>query len=159
RYGTTYRVLYLILALQLSVIIFSGGDMILLGEAYAFGVVWSFVFKTRAMVVLRFKDRTPREYKVPFNIKGGDVEFPVGLSLIFLVLLFTAVLNVFTKEVATVGGLTFTAIFLITFMVSEHYHEKRRAGAHHRHLEQFNRQTAGEVTPASLGLTKKYRKL
>ena len=43
--------------------------MILLGEAYAFGVVWSFVFKALAMVVLRFKDRTPREFKVPFNIR------------------------------------------------------------------------------------------
>ena len=32
---------------------------IVLGEAYAFGVVWSFVFKALAMVVLRFKDRTP----------------------------------------------------------------------------------------------------
>ena len=57
RYGTTYRLLYLILIMQL-VIIFSGGDMILLGEAYAFGVVWSFTFKALAMVVLRFRDRS-----------------------------------------------------------------------------------------------------
>ena len=32
--------------------------MFVLGEAYAFGVVWSFVFKALAMVVLRFKDRS-----------------------------------------------------------------------------------------------------
>ena len=44
RYGTTYRVLWLITGLQIGTIVFSGGDMILLGEAYAFGVVWSFVF-------------------------------------------------------------------------------------------------------------------
>ena len=55
------------------------GDMIVLGEAYAFGVVWSFVFKALAMVVLRFKDRTPREYMVPFNIHVGGVEVPIGL--------------------------------------------------------------------------------
>ena len=31
--------------------------VLMLGEAYAFGVVWSFVFKALAMVVLRFRDR------------------------------------------------------------------------------------------------------
>ena len=61
--------------------------MIVLGEAYAFGVVWSFVFKALAMVVLRFRDRRPREFMVPLNIKIGNVEIPIGLSLIFLVLL------------------------------------------------------------------------
>ncbi len=108
RYGTTYRLLCLIIGLQIGDHLFSGGDMIVLGEAYAFGVVWSFVFKALAMVVLRFKDRTPREYKVPFNIRVGGVEVPFGLLLIFLILLFAAVLNFFTKEVATVGGIAFT---------------------------------------------------
>ena len=60
RYGTTYRLLYLIVGLQLLTILVSRGDMHLLGEAYAFGVVWSFVFKALAMVVLRFKDRKRR---------------------------------------------------------------------------------------------------
>jgi amino acid transporter len=46
RFGTNYRQLYLITGLQLIVIIASRGDVILLGEAYAFGVVWSFVFNT-----------------------------------------------------------------------------------------------------------------
>jgi amino acid transporter/nucleotide-binding universal stress UspA family protein len=159
RYGTTYRLLYLIAGLQIAVIIFSGGDMIVLGEAYAFGVVWSFVFKALAMVVLRFKDKSPREFKVPFNFRVGGIEIPFGLLMIFLILLATALLNFFTKEVATVGGLTFTAVFLMVFMVSEHYHEKRRAGVRHEHIEQFNKMTTPEVTPQSLGLTKHYRKL
>jgi amino acid transporter len=159
RYGTTSRILWLIMGLQLFTILVSRGNMYVLGEAYAFGVVWSFVFKALAMVVLRFKDRSPREFKVPFNIRFGTVEFPVGLSLIFLVLLITATLNFLTKQVATVGGVTFTAVFLATFIVSEHYHEKRRRGARHQHLDHFNEQTAEEVTPASLGLTKMYRKL
>jgi amino acid transporter/nucleotide-binding universal stress UspA family protein len=159
RYGTTYRVLYLILGLQLAVVFVSRGDMVLLGEAYAFGVVWSFVFKALAMVVLRFKDRSPREFKVPFNYHIGGVEVPLGLILIFLVLLFTALLNLFTKEVATVGGVVFTAVFLTVFLVSEHFHEKRRRGAKHEHLEQFNRQTADHITEEGLGLTRPYRKL
>src|SRR5262249_39088971 len=56
KYGTTYRLLYLITGLQLATILISRGDVLALGEAYAFGVVWSFVFKALAMVVLRFKD-------------------------------------------------------------------------------------------------------
>jgi amino acid transporter/nucleotide-binding universal stress UspA family protein len=158
RYGTTYRLLYLITFLQLAVILISRGNMLVLTEAYAFGVVWSFVFKALAMVVLRFKDRTPREYKVPLNVRFRGVELPIGLTLIFLILLFTALLNLFTKEVATVGGVVFTFIFWLIFTLSEHYHEKRLRGKHHHHLEQFN-QAAGEVSPAALGLTKPYHKL
>jgi amino acid transporter len=159
RYGTTYRLLYLIVGLQLLTILVSRGNMVVLTEAYAFGVVWSFVFKALAMVVLRFKDRSPRAFEVPLNVRIGGVEFPIGLSLIFLVLLATAILNLLTKEVATVGGLAFTAVFLVTFLLSEHFHEKRRRGQHHEHREQFNRAVTSEVTPESLGLTKMYRKL
>ena len=159
RYGTTYRLLILITSLQLAVILLSMGHMIVLGEAYAFGVVWSFVFKALSMVVLRFKDKTPREYRVPLNVRLGSIEIPVGLILIFLVLLTTAILNFFTKEVATISGLTFTAVFLTIFVQSERYHERRMRGRPHEHLEQFNRQTAEEVSPVTLGLTKSYRKL
>ncbi len=159
RYGTSYRVLFLITGLQLAIILLSRGDMILLTEAYAFGVVWSFVFQAMSMMVLRFKDRSPREFKVPLNVQIKGVEIPIGLGLIFLILLLTALLNLFTKEVATVGGLLVTGGFLTVFLISDHYHEKRRRGERHRHLEQFNRQTTDEITPASLGLTKKYRKL
>src|SRR5262249_31731895 len=87
------------------------------------------------------------------------IEIPFGLLAIFLILLSTALLNFFTKEVATVGGITFTLVFLTIFIASEHYHEKKRAGGHHEHLEQFNRQTTDEVTADSLGFGKMYRKL
>ncbi len=159
RYGTTHRVLYLIVILQLITIMVSRGNMYVLGEAYAFGVVWSFVFKAAAMVVLRFKDRSPRAFKVPLNIRVRGVEVPIGLILVFLVLLATAILNVLTKEVATIGGLTFTMVFLATFMLSERYHEKKRGAAAHHHLEQFNRRTTDDFDPDMLGLTKPYRKL
>jgi amino acid transporter/nucleotide-binding universal stress UspA family protein len=159
RYGTTSRILWLITGLQLAVILLSRGDMIVLGEAYAFGVVWSFVFKALAMVVLRYTDKAPREFKVPFNIKVGNVEVPIGLVAIFLVLLTTAILNFFTKEVATISGLLFTAMFLGIFMATERFHEKRRRGQRHHHLEQFNEQATDEVTTAALALDKRYRKL
>ena len=50
------------------------------------------------MVVLRFKDRRPRAWRVPFNLRVGGVELPVGLILIFLVLLATALINLADQE-------------------------------------------------------------
>ncbi len=159
RFGTTYRVLTLIIGLQLFTIIASRGNMYVLGEAYAFGVVWSFVLKTMAMVVLRFKDRSPREFKVPLNVRVRGVEVPIGLGLIFFVLVAAAILNLLTKEVATIAGSAFTAVFLTVFIVSERYHEKLRGAAAHHHLEQFNQQSVDAVSPAALRLAKPYRKL
>lgn len=159
RYGTTHRVLLLIVGMQLFTIVVSRGNMYVLGEAYAFGVVWSFVFKTLAMVVLRFKDRSPREFKVPLNVRVRGVEVPIGLGMIFLVLVVAAVLNLLTKEVATVAGSAFTVVFLGIFITSERYHEKIRGAAAHHHLEQFNQQSVDEISPNALRLTKPFRKL
>ncbi|MBI1902772.1 MAG: amino acid permease [Planctomycetia bacterium] len=159
RYGTTSRILYLIAGLQLFTIIVSRGDVILLGEAYAFGVVWSFVFKTLSMVVLRFKDKSGREFKVPFNVRLGGVEVPLGLCLIFVVVALAALANLLTKPVATASGLVFAAVFLTVFIVTERVYERRRRGAKHEHVEQFNRETRSEVTTGGLALQKPYRKL
>jgi amino acid transporter/nucleotide-binding universal stress UspA family protein len=159
RYGTNSRILYLIIGLQLLTIVYSQGDVILLGEAYAFGVVWSFVFKTASMLVLRFKDHTPREYKVPFNLRLPGTELPIGLGLIFLVVLISALANLVTKPVATVSGAAFTLVFLAVFVMTEIVHHRRRGDAKHEHVEQFNRATASEVTPQSLRLTRQYHKL
>ena len=41
--------------------------MLLLGEAYAFGVVWSFFLKSLGVLVLRTK-RHDQEYKTPLNL-------------------------------------------------------------------------------------------
>src|SRR5262249_50437586 len=57
KYGTTYRLINMVVLLQITTIVLSGGNVYVLGEAYAFGVVWSFAFKSLAMLVLRFKER------------------------------------------------------------------------------------------------------
>ncbi len=137
KYGTTHRLINLIVGLQIITILLCRGDVYMLGEAYAFGVIWSFVFKTMAVMVLRFKDRRPREFLVPLNIEAGGVEWPIGLALIFLVLLATAAMNLITKKVATVSGSIFTAIFFGVFLYSEHWNERRHANAHSSE-EKFN---------------------
>ncbi len=159
RYGTNSRILLMITVLQLCTIVASRGDIILLGEAYAFGVVWSFVFNTMSMVVLRFKNREPREYAVPFNIRWGDIQIPIGLTLIFLVVLASALANLVTKPIATVSGLCFSGAFLAVFTATEAYHRRQRRGEKHEHKEQFNRASVQAITAESLGLEKPYRKL
>jgi amino acid transporter len=158
RYGTTHRILTLVVGLQLVIILVTHGNLLLLGGAYAFGVVWSFVFQALSMVVLRFKDRRPRAYKVPLNFRVRGVEIPVGLLLILAVLLVAALLNLLTKEIATLGGALFTVAFFLVFWFSERTSAKVRS-QRVEHLEQFNEQAADEVTSESLGLTRRYRKL
>jgi amino acid transporter/nucleotide-binding universal stress UspA family protein len=163
RYGTTYRVLWLILVLQVATILISRGDVLLLGEAYAFGVVWSFVFMSLAMVLLRFRrPDLPRAYKMPLNIPIGDgKELPLGLILVFLVLFAAAISNLLTKEVATIGGVAFTAVFMLVFSISERVNRYKhpQAKGQHEHLDQFNVRTTEEATAAGLGLDKTYTKL
>ncbi len=159
KFGTTHRVLYMILAMQLFTIVASQGDVLLLGEAYAFGVVWSFVFKAMAMVVLRFTHREKRAFKVPLNFHIGGIEIPVGLILIFLVLLTAAIVNLFTKEIATIWGLGFTVSFLTIFIISEYIHERKRVGRKHEHLDQFNQERAERIDAEELRLTHPFRKL
>jgi amino acid transporter/nucleotide-binding universal stress UspA family protein len=158
-YGTSHRMLTLIVALQVAIILITQGDVLLLGEAYAFGVVWSFVFQALAMVVLRFKDPRPREYKVPFNLTVGGVEIPFGLLAVLLILLTAALLNLCTKQLATIFGSAFTAVFFTLFLVSEYYHDRRLKGAHYKHLEQFNQDAEEKITTEGLGLTRPFRKL
>src|SRR5260370_38956796 len=64
RFGTSYRILNLVVALQLLTIILSRGDIFLLGEAYAFGVMWSFSMRGLAVLVLRYNKQGKREFRV-----------------------------------------------------------------------------------------------
>ena len=50
----------LVTALQLFTIVVTRGNVITLGEAYAFGVIWSFTFNALAMLVLRWKYKGER---------------------------------------------------------------------------------------------------
>ncbi|HEX3470963.1 MAG TPA: APC family permease [Silvibacterium sp.] len=126
RFGTSYRIINLVTGLQLFTIIVSRGNVITLGEAYAFGVIWSFTFNSLAMLVLRWKYKGERGWKVPINIKIGKIELPVGLFSVFLVLVTTAIVNLFTKSVATKSGVAFAATFFIIFTISERRNQKRQ---------------------------------
>jgi amino acid transporter len=118
-YGTTYRLLSMIVALQILIVILSRGDVFLLGEAYAFGVIWCFAMNALATLILRFKRPQEREWKVPMNFRYRGTEIPVGLTLVTLTLFATAIANLFTKKIATISGVLFTAGLFAVLKLSE----------------------------------------
>src|SRR5205809_5913495 len=103
----------------MTTIIVTRGNIIMLGEAYAFGVIWSFTFNALAMLVLRWKYKGERGFKVPLNLRIGKTEIPIGLFSVFLVLFTTAIVNLLTKSVATVSGVIFAGAFFVIFSLSE----------------------------------------
>src|SRR5437016_92622 len=199
RFGTSYRILNLVVALQLFTILLSRGNIFVLGEAYAFGVMWSFAMKGLAVLVLRYKQpgkrgiprpfnpeggylggplgsglvtvnlvaflpyyflKDPirnfsrnlgkREFRVPLNLKVGNLEVPLGLGLITVTLFALCLINLFTKQVATLSGVAFTIIFFGIFTASERMTKKRATA--HAELDQFNLEPGEDLTPDVLGV-------
>jgi amino acid transporter len=150
KYGTSHRIVNLVFILQMITIVASRGNVDTLGEAYAFGVIWSFTFNNLAMLVLRWKYHGERGWKVPPNIRIGKTEIPVGLVSVFLVLLATATVNLLTKSVATVSGVVFAAVFFVVFTLSErsnlrkHEQTARQMKDHFQleHQEKVSRESA-----------------
>src|SRR5436853_4979356 len=137
RFGTSYRIVNLVVFLQIFTILASRGNVYWLGEAYAFGVIWSFTFNSLAMLVLRYKYKGERGWKVPTNLRIAGREIPIGLASVFLVLLAVALVNLFTKSIATVAGLSFAAAFFLIFTISERTNRRRHSAAQKEMKEQF----------------------
>ena len=148
RYGTTFRMINMITLLQLATIVYSRGDMTILAEAYAFGVVWSFFMKALGVTVLRFQ-RTDQEYKVPLNFHVGGYEIPVGLGVTTLVLGAVAIANLFTKQIATKYGIAFTLGLFVMFTISEKINLRRKQ-TEPKGMEQFNLDHQAHIDGGSL---------
>src|SRR6202034_2842358 len=151
RYGTSYRIINLIVMMQLLTVFLSLGNVYVLAALYAFGVIWSFAMKSLAVLVLRFTEPGNRAWKVPGNITIGETEIPVVLSLISAVLLITAVVNLFTKYQATIAGIIFSAAFFTIFTISEHHVAKQRHGKP-ENLDQFRVYGNQELGSGAMGV-------
>jgi amino acid transporter len=119
RFGTSYRIINLIVAMQMLTIVLSLGNVYVLAGLYAFGVIWSFAMMSLAVLVLRYKEPGGRVWRVPGNIHIGKTEVPLGVIAVAAVLFTTAVVNLFTKKEATIGGVAFSVLFFIIFTYSE----------------------------------------
>ncbi len=167
KYGTSYRIVNLIVGLQIITILLSRGDVNVLGEAYAFGVIWSFTFNSFAMLVLRFKYKGERGWKVPPNIRIFGKEIPLGLLSVFMVLLTTALVNLATKKVATISGVIFAAAFFLIFTISERTNAKKFKHAEKEmkehfqllHEERIERETVGVRPDCTIVTVRDYNTL
>ena len=146
RFGTTSRIINLIAGLQIATIALSRGDVYMLGEAYAFGVVWSFCLKSVGVLVLRYR-RHDQEYKVPFNPRIGGKEIPVGLIVTTLILFLVAIANLFSKRIATIYGVSFTVVLFVVFTISERINARKHKKTG---LEEFNLDMRAEITPETV---------
>ncbi|HUQ91615.1 MAG TPA: APC family permease [Bryobacteraceae bacterium] len=148
RFGTTSRIVWLITILQAITIIGSRGNVILLGEAYAFGVVWSFFLKGLGVLALRFQ-RHDQEYKTPLNVRIGGKEIPFGLMATVMALFLVAIANLLTKQIATYAGVTLTSLLFLIFVVSERVN-LRNTLSKKKPLEEFNLEHQQEVDQNAL---------
>lgn len=149
RFGTSYRIINIVVLLQIITIVISHGDVTFLANLYAFGVVWSFAMNGLAVLVLRYTRPGQREFQVPFNFHFRGVQIPVGLSLITLMLFLIAVVNLFTKPVATMAGGAFSVLLYIVFTISEK--RGHQGGVAHVEMDQFNLELEGALTPDAVG--------
>ncbi len=150
RFGTSYRILNLVVALQIVTIILSRGNIFVLGEAYAFGVMWSFAMKALGVLVLRYTQPGKQKFLVPPNFKFGKTVIPVGLIFLTLGLFALCLINLFTKEVATISGVIFTGALFAIFAGAERATKKH--GEKHGELDQFNLEPGADLTPEALGV-------
>ena len=151
RYGTSYRIINLIVGMQLIVVFLSLGNVYVLAALYAFGVIWSFAMKSLAVLVLRFTEPGNREWKVPGNLHIGKTEIPLGLIAISAVLFVTAIVNLFTKYEATIAGVIFSGVFFTIFTLSERHVAKERHGKPEQ-LDQFRVYGNQELGSGAMGV-------
>jgi hypothetical protein len=150
-YGTTYRIVNLIVGMQLLTIVATWGNVFLLAGLYAFGVIWSFSLMSLAVLVLRYKEPGQRQWKVPGNLTLFGTEIPLGLVAISAVLFMTAIVNFFTKSEATIAGVTFSAVFFVVFTYSERHAARARKGRPEG-LEQFRVYGNQELGSGAMGV-------
>ncbi len=149
RFGTSYRIINIVVFLQIVTIIISRGDVTFLANLYAFGVIWSFAMNGLSVLVLRYTRPGQRDFQVPLNFTIKGVQVPVGLGLITLTLFLIAFVNLFTKPVATVAGGAFSILLYIVFTVSER--RGHHTNAARVEMDQFNLALEGELTPEGVG--------
>jgi hypothetical protein len=85
------------------------------------------------------------EYKMTGNLRIAGVELPLGLIVTTLILGMVTIANLFSKQIATIDGVSFTIVLFIVFTVSEVIN-KKRVGAQKAGLEEFNLDMRPDVT-------------
>ena len=151
RFGTSYRLINLVVILQLATIVLSKGNVFVLAGLYAFGVIWSFTLNALAVLVLRYTEPEHRQWKVPGNLRIAGKEIPLGVITIFLILFTTAIVNLFTKYEATISGVGFSVVLFVVFTYSERRTARERRGKPEQ-LDQFRVYSNQELGSGAMGV-------
>ena len=165
KHGTTHRIVNLIVGLQLITILLSRGNVDMLGEAYAFGVVWSFsIERAPRWSCFAFNILKPNGGNFPSIFTSVDGKIPIGLMTATAMLFLMAIMNLFTKSTATIAGGIFTVIFFTLFTLSERKYAKDQSASRIRSnpdgadpfretsRERFRLEKGVALGPASLNL-------
>ena len=130
RFGTSYRIINIIVGLQIMTIFISRGDVTFLANLYAFGVIWSFTMNGLAVLVLRYTRpgpaRIPGAVQFLYSRRANSRWSRLDHADAFLI----AVTNLFTKPVATMAGGAFSILLFIVFTISERRAHQRRRCSH-----------------------------
>ncbi len=78
------------------------------------------------------------------------MRLPIGLFSVFLVLFTTAVVNLFTKTVATKSGILFAATFYVIFTISEKRNRRKHAATAKQMKEHFQLEHEDTIGRAAL---------
>jgi hypothetical protein len=85
------------------------------------------------------------------NIRiGGRTDLPLGLILISVVLFAAAIVNLFTKQAATISGVGFTLVFYGLFVASERATARGKSAAA-SHLDEFQLLPSPDVDAKLVG--------
>src|SRR5207248_10092433 len=121
-------------------------------KSVSLGSIWSFTCNSLAMLVQLTKYKGERGCKVPPNFTIAGHEIPFGLASVFLVLLSTAIVNLFTKSIATVAGVSFAGVFFLIFTVSEKVNRRKHALAEQQMQEHFQLLQSDTVDRGRMGI-------
>jgi len=149
RFGTSHRIINIVVALQVITIIISRGDVTFLANLYAFGVIWSFAMNGLAVLVLRYTSPGQREFQVPLNFTFRGVPDSPGTCIDH----HDAILDRRRKLVYQThrhdGRRNLSVLLYIVFTISER--QGKRGGTAHVEMDQFNLELESELTPEAVG--------
>ena len=160
RFGTSSRMINLVVVLQVITIVCSRGDVLALGEAYAFGVIWSFVFMSLSILILRFKRPASASTRCRSTSGSGDSTFRWASRDLH------GSGGRGDRQPAYEGGgddhRRGVHGRILRRVLGERAHpppQSWKSPQSHEHLEQFNQKQAEQLSVESLNVTKPYRKL
>ena len=119
RRGTPHWSILAAISLPLGLVALSGGDQVLLGDLYAFGLLGAFVLTCFSLDVVRWNDRARRR---SMRSRAG---YALGLLTTALVAAAWGI-NLVNKPMATVFGGGLTLLGLVAGYVTWRYHQARR---------------------------------